>query len=1232
MPTPSSRCRMFVVASLLWLAAVPALAQQPFPDAQELAQAAIGGKADRTPAEQKLDSTLMFAVRGFAGSGTRGKIPLSLQPGIQSFIDENVAADQTIFVVIKAEVSPDLVAALRVVGAYDITEFPQYDTITARVPITALLYIAARTDVRTIGPRERYQTNRYFPTPEELKTRFKHLADFSTNVGSVNWEGVSAHQADKAFTTGISGAGVKVCVISDGINTLAARQASGDLPATVTVLPGQAGTGDEGTAMLEIVYDIAPGAMLGFATALPSLAQFATNIVNLRNVAGCDIIVDDYTYFNESAFQDGSVAQAVNTVTAAGALYFSSAANSGNQTHGTSGTFEGDFVASGAAIPAAIATFEGGPVVLHSFGANPYTTLTAATSAVSLKWSDPLGASANDYDLFVMDSTGTNILLQSTSNQTGTQDPYEIVQCSPSPCSIPVNSRIYIARVSGVARALRLDTHRGQISNGTTGSTFGHNAAGSALSVAAVNIATAGGGAFVGGATNPVETYSSDGPRKIFYNPNATAITPGNVLFATNGGTTLSKVDLAASDCGSTSTPGFIPFCGTSAAAPTSAAIAALIKSAKPTATKAQITTALLNSALDIEAAGSDRDSGVGIVMAPAAVRGVLSPLTVTKNFAPPVIAAGGISFLKIRVTNPNTVALQNIAFTDNYPGTLVNAATPNAAVTGAGCSASLGAVAAGDNFAVNTATIPAATTCTFTVTVTSNTVAVYHDSSGGLTTPIALNTAGAFATLSVTDVVPVTITEFSNGITARSGPAGITAGPDGNLWFTEASQWRIGRITTAGVVTEFTGLTAGSTPVSITAGPDDKLWFTEQDAAQIGRITTLGAVTEFGAGITAFANPENITAGPDGNLWFTEGHRIGRITTSGVVTEFSAGITAGANSNGGITTGPDGNLWFTEPNVNRIGRITITGVITEFNVGITGNASPSGITAGPDGNLWFTEFSGNRIGRITPAGVITEFSTNLSAAASPYNITAGPDGNLWFTENNGNRIGRITPAGVITEFSAGIAAGAGLFGITTGPDGNIWFTEINTNRIGKITLVSAVGFGPPAFSSAVSRKVHAGAGTFDLPLSAVTTNPTTEPRIGPVQTIVFTFDKTVSAATVTITEGIAVAGAPTISGSDVIVGLTGVTDQQYVTISLTNVSSFDGGTGGGGSVRIGFLAGDVNQDRVVNTNDLSLIQTQLSQPVTVANYLKDVSVNGKLSYADIAITFFNRNKALPAP
>jgi len=171
-----------------------------------------------------------------------------------------------------------------------------------------------------------------------------------------------------------------------------------------------------------------------------------------------------------------------------------------------------------------------------------------------------------------------------------------------------------------------------------------------------------------------------------------------------------------------------------------------------------------------------------------------------------------------------------------------------------------------------------------------------------------------------------------------------------------------------------------------------------------------------------------------------------------------------------------------------------------------------------------------------------------------------------------------------------------------------------------------------PTFQSAVSRKVHGAAGTFDLPLGLVSTNPTTEPRTGPAQTIVMTFDRPINAATATISEGTATAATTTFSGNSVIVGLTGVSNQQYVTVALTNVASTDGGTGGSGSVRVGFLAGDVSQNRVVTLADLGLVNAQLAQSVTASNYLKDVNASGTLTLSDKGITNANLTKALPAP
>jgi streptogramin lyase len=163
------------------------------------------------------------------------------------------------------------------------------------------------------------------------------------------------------------------------------------------------------------------------------------------------------------------------------------------------------------------------------------------------------------------------------------------------------------------------------------------------------------------------------------------------------------------------------------------------------------------------------------------------------------------------------------------------------------------------------------------------------------------------------------------------------------------------------GTITSFSLPTAASHPEAITAGPDGNLWFTEFFGNKIGRITPGGTITEFP--LAASSGPSGIIAGPDGNLWFTEysGGKIGRITPGGTITEFPLPDAAGGPR--GITAGPDGNLWFTEDGGNQIGRITPNGTITEFPLPPV--VHPYGIAAGPDGNLWFTEFDGEKIGRI---------------------------------------------------------------------------------------------------------------------------------------------------------------------------------------------------------------------------------------------------------------------------
>jgi subtilisin-like proprotein convertase family protein len=441
--------------------------------------------------------------------------------------------------------------------------------------------------------------------------------------GSVTSQGVAAHRADQALHTfGATGAGIRIGVLSDSDDFKEQAIASGDLPADTVTVPGQDGRpgAGEGTAMMEIVHDIAPGAQVFFASAFNSPESFADNIRTLRFTYGCDIIVDDVIYFFESPYQDDIIAHAVNDVIGDGALYFSSAGNQGNANDGTSGTWEGDFKkAKNATLAALPAGYE-----IHDFGGGVISNrIDLGGGPLQLHWSDPGSLdnpqAADDYDLFVLDPNLTQVVIASTDIQDGTGLPFEFLGFI-----IPANYRVVVARHQGATdRALHVLLFGGELALATGGATYGHNSANGAYGVAAVDVGTALGGAFTGGPTNPIELFSADGFRRVFFDQTGTAYKPGKYLFKNGGGQLRKKPDVAAADGVSTTLPsasGLNPFFGTSAAAPHAAAIAGLLKSAKPLLTPNAIRTHLTKSALDIEALLVDRDSGAGIVDAMGAL------------------------------------------------------------------------------------------------------------------------------------------------------------------------------------------------------------------------------------------------------------------------------------------------------------------------------------------------------------------------------------------------------------------------------------------------------------------------------------------------------------------------------------------------------------------------------------------------------------------------------------
>jgi len=481
-----------------------------------------------------------------------------------------------ILVDIYANVTDDLIQLIEDNGGKVIYASKQFNSIRASVSSILVDLLSKNDDVISIATAEQAQ---------------KHK--INTSEGTLDQRTTIAQSLYPNF----KGANVKVGVLSDSATYLSQVQSSGDLP-SVTVLDDVSGTG-EGTAMLEIVYDMAPQAQLYFATAFRSDASFADNIIKLAN-AGCKVIVDDVFYYNEPAFEDGIIAKAVTQVSKQGVAYFSSSGNTGNKYLGTSQTWEGDYKGNNQAT-----TFNGQKYLdFHLFASNSiYNAMTDEPNACVLQWADSYYSPTSDYDLYVVGASN-NIVAAST----GTSRAYEIVV-------IPAGSgfKLLVGRASGTPRFIRIACF-GYLSlqYSTNGAIGGHAAADGGFGVGAIR---ANPKSFMDMTLQKQKLqpdyFSADGPRRIYYE-NGVAVTPGN--FLSSGGKIRNKPEFLSTNGVSTATPGFSTFYGTSAAAPHAAALAALVFSVVPTMSLANLRTVLMKSTLDAATSGFDDSTGAGVL------------------------------------------------------------------------------------------------------------------------------------------------------------------------------------------------------------------------------------------------------------------------------------------------------------------------------------------------------------------------------------------------------------------------------------------------------------------------------------------------------------------------------------------------------------------------------------------------------------------------------------------
>jgi streptogramin lyase len=320
----------------------------------------------------------------------------------------------------------------------------------------------------------------------------------------------------------------------------------------------------------------------------------------------------------------------------------------------------------------------------------------------------------------------------------------------------------------------------------------------------------------------------------------------------------------------------------------------------------------------------------------------------------------------------------------------------------------------------------------------------------GALATVLACGVALSLPTAAL--AAPVGMLKQFKVPTANSQPRAITNGSDGNVWFTEGTEFtsapaKIGRITPTGSITEFDANCQFCILTDIVQGPDDILYVTSNNPILLRfNVATGTFLVPIDIPNSAAVAGDLAVHGDD--IWFTDFNNdsLWRYNiTAGQFTQFPLQIQPSD-----VAIDNAGNAWFTAPFDNSVNRLNpATGAVESFPV--PDGLSPRQITIATDGQIWFTSrFVPQGVGRLDPtSGVVTTFPTPSNPG--PEGIAASPDGTIWFTQTTKGNIASINNAGVIAETKT--VKNSEPFGITVAPNGDPWYTMMTANKIATVQL-----------------------------------------------------------------------------------------------------------------------------------------------------------------------------------
>jgi Subtilase family len=282
-------------------------------------------------------------------------------------------------------------------------DLPNAGLISAMVPFDKLDAVAALPWVATLRPSLRP----------------------AVDVGAITTEGNVLHKADQAQKQGFTGRGVKVGAISGDVDHLAESVARGELPAGIEVLRQADYDDDEGTAMMEIVHDMAPSATFAYASTRDTNAEYF-EAFHVLAAAGVDMITEDIALDDEPVFQQGQGATIAERLARKGIWVSSSAGNLGGR-HGPRMPAKG----TGRTPDDATGSFTDCPTAPRNTvnlrgtdNTQNLNLLPGAAILPTLQWSEPRAifptegqGGFTDLNLYLMDAAGTTCLAVSNATQ-----------------------------------------------------------------------------------------------------------------------------------------------------------------------------------------------------------------------------------------------------------------------------------------------------------------------------------------------------------------------------------------------------------------------------------------------------------------------------------------------------------------------------------------------------------------------------------------------------------------------------------------------------------------------------------------------------------------------------------------------------------------------------------------------------------------------------------------------